>query len=287
MANSAGFTLIELLVVISIITLLAALLLPALHRARSQARAVVCRANLRQWTIILKSYTSGSEGALHNQGFCAMGAPEFWMHWLGRNAPGTERIRCCPMARKPASARDISQGSREALGGTYRAWGSFRPLASQRVLADRPYHGSYVFNNWLSEPPTEGMVIGIALSGPRRTVHDFWKNDDTRGAGEVPAFGDGLWWCSWPKDTDTPPPTEGQIDRFPCGCSDSMRYLCISRHNGYVNISFLDGSVRRIGLKQLWTLKWHRNFNTANHWTRAGGVEPDQWPEWMRPLKDF
>ncbi|MEN6425611.1 MAG: prepilin-type N-terminal cleavage/methylation domain-containing protein [Phycisphaerales bacterium] len=289
-----GFTLIELLVVIAIIVLLAAILLPTLHRARSQAREVVCRANLRQWAIVFKSYTSGSEGALHNQGFCSIGAPEFWMHWLGRNAAGSERIRCCPMARKPASSMALPATAREVLGSTFKAWGRLYPLVSLParrdrpfMQTDRPYHGSYVFNNWLSEPPAAELVIGIAMSVPRRTIHDFWKNEDVRSPGETPAFGDGLWWCSWPKDVDKPPPAEGQVDNFPCGCRDSMQYLCINRHNGHINIAFLDGSVRRIGLKQLWTLKWHRGFETRGRWTKAGGVEPADWPAWMKAFKDY
>jgi len=61
----------------------------------------------------------------------------------------------------------------------------------------------------------------------------------------------------------------------------------INRHNGSVNGLFLDWSVRKIGLKELWTLKWNKEFNTAGRWTRAGSVQPERWPEWMRNFKDY
>ena len=99
---------------------------------------------------------------------------------------------------------------------------------------------------------------------------------------------DGAWRSDGqPFPTDKPPAYDGE-PRTGVGTSgNEMRVFCIDRHDGAVNVLFMDWTTRKAGLKELWTLKWHRSFNTAGPWTRAGFARPEDWPQWMRHFKDY
>jgi prepilin-type processing-associated H-X9-DG protein len=112
-----------------------------------------------------------------------------------------------------------------------------------------------------------------------------WVSAYVKGADNIPAFLDSSFGLNGSHYATDPPPDH---DAIPFGdYSNHWGAFCINRHDGGVNSVFLDFSVRKVGLKELWTLKWQPDFETRGPWTKAGGVKPEDWPEWMRGFKDY
>ena len=117
MGEKSGFTLVELLVVIAIIALLMSILMPALSKAKEQARDVICRgANLRQYGIAGTMYLDDNEGAFpptHTYLFTTAWSPCQWHdeeRWQTVDGPmwpylKAEKIHLCPSFNRVAKIR--------------------------------------------------------------------------------------------------------------------------------------------------------------------------------------
>lgn len=198
---------------------------------------------------------------------------------------GDEDILLCPSARVPSDDRippGMQAGTTWApwLGSPSEAWkvNSVDPCNIERVFT-----GSYGFNG--ATAVHDSYYFGGAA----------WQSPDARGASNAPLFFD----CAsfdfstravgpfYDEQGDLGPPPE-YTDFFLKPRKDEATYwVCMDRHHGGINMVFLDASVRKVGLKEPWTLKWHRRYNTANRWTQAGGVPPQDRPKWMRSFKDY
>jgi prepilin-type N-terminal cleavage/methylation domain-containing protein/prepilin-type processing-associated H-X9-DG protein len=262
-ANPQAFTLLELLVVISIVSMLMAILLPILAQVRSKARNIKCQTNLHQCGVEFWTLVAGSERVFEFRQF------RLWDGRVGTPLPPL----LCPSATKVLwdnmEEAEAQSGVGTGLGATFAAWG-FR-YRSDGTPGPRGSYGESV------------AVMSVPAEATGGLIPWAWRPAEVEGRTDVPLLLDSRWNAILPNVDDKPPLEEDLWDyRFV-----DLSNLCINRHQGSINAVFCDSSVRKVGLKELWTLKWSKFFNTAGPWTKAGGVRPDDWPRWMRKFKDY
>ncbi len=245
-----GFTLIELLVVIAIIALLMAILMPALQRVKEQARGVACQSNLKQWGTIFAMYTDDNNGFFPKR---TSGSGR-WINVMFDYYYRETKVRVCPMALKIANPiyPPGGTGTLGVGGNTFISWGKVGVTGSRPSGIDEPAGtwGSYGINHWLyvaAQDPLYGQA-----------AKDYWGTVNVRGGNNIPLFLDCWFWCAGPENDDTPPSYEGE--RFDPH-TNSMNRFCINRHQQGVNSVFLDYSARKVYLKDLWHVKWAKNFD--------------------------
>jgi prepilin-type N-terminal cleavage/methylation domain-containing protein len=302
MSKNRGFTMIELLTVISIIALLMAVLMPTLTEVKNQAKDAMCLQRLHHWSIVFDMYSGDYEGKTVPAFFTAQNASrynygegenyrlagfqpvqgQFYEHmWVVLLFPYYRDLELCMC---PATFRTWKDG---IFTGPLTGW-DFHWLQEEAAGEFYDYYGPPALPDYAYGSYGKNSQCSSDMGWAGRTAEDQinFPTVYVREAHRIPYFGDcqflGVLWQS-PTDEIPEYPDfwfmtfEGETQRW-----------CIARHGLSINLLFLDMAVRKVGLKQIWQLKWHAQWDRDAEQTPPPDPEdPTQWPDWVRRAKNY